>query len=366
LTASANIHATRTVIQLAYGKQQRFRLHHGDINLIGRTDARLPQHHSNYRLNNGDSVHFYIEPEESPADPPRFPYGMRTPGCHRLRRQPGWFNLEIPIESPRLQPGWNSVDIEVAGSDGGLHQLGSRFFWSPEPPALPLDLTDLGRFNSIQDIGQAVNGLFVLDRAGNAIRSANPVGADMLLLLGPPGLSQEATYCVRFGPQRGIWLCLSDFFAGHVPQDPGLGIKPGYCTNGLATMDRHGSCQAWIAWGDNLMDNDNAWGVHTRPGLARVPVQTGLKYRVRHQVVLRESLNICRFRVWPAGSPEPERWLCAVNTARVPPQLPRNPAASFGLFQYFGSPAEWSDIRIRSLDAAEIAAAAPGNSDHEN
>ncbi len=350
------------MIRLPYGNSQHFQLRHGDINIIGQTNVRLPQQDSSFRLNQGNAVYFYIEPAEKGSDPQCFPYGMRTPGCHRLRKFPGWFNLEIPVDSPHLKDGWNSVDVEIIGSDEELHRLTARFHWNPAPLSLPLDLSDLRRFGSLQEVGQAVNGLFELDRDNNVIRAANPVGSDILLLLGSPGQSQEATYCVEFGPEQGIWLGLSDFFAGHIAQSPNLGIKPGYCSNGLATLDRNGSAQAWITWGDNLMDNDHSWVAHTERGLNAIAVKTGLKYRVRHQALLVESRNICRFRIWPDGTPEPQSWLCSVNTARVPPHLPRNNAASFGLFQYFGSPTEWSDIRIRSLDIAKLSVEAPGYS----
>lgn len=338
------------MIHFPYGYVQRFRRRHDDINIIGRTDAVLPQASSSYRLNRGGAVHFYIEPAEKPSDPPAFPYGMRTPGCHRLRKFAGWFNLEIPADNAQLEAGWNTLDIEITGNNGELHRSSAKFHWNPQPQDLPLDLSDLRRFQSIQEVGQAVNGLFELDRDRNVIRAANPVGSDILLLLGSPGLSQEATYCIEFGSGKGVYLGLSDFFAGHLPQSADLGIKPGYCTNGLATLDRNGDARAWIAHGDNLMDDDSAWVVSTGRGQHRIAVQSGRKYRVRHQFLTSASDTSCRFRIWPDGTPEPQTWLCEANTTTIAPHLPRNPTASFGLFQYFGSPTEWSDIQIRPLD----------------
>jgi hypothetical protein len=337
------------MIKLPYGDNQRFRMRHGDINLIGSTDAVLPAQHSVYRLNQGEPTHFYLEPEETSSDPPRYPYGMRTPGCHRLRHMPGWFNLEIPVDSPLLTPGWNRFDVEITAADGAAHSCSGRFHWTPEPVALPLDLRELGRFASIQDVGQAVNGLFELDRKENLIRTRQPVGSDSLFLLGSPAHSQEATYRVRFGPEAGIYLGLSDFFSAHLAQDPALGIKPGYCTNGLATLDGQGNAQLWMAWGDNLMDSDSSWVVRTPRGKCSFAVRSGVNYRVRHQLLVTAAKSTSRFRIWPEGTAEPGDWLCEEDTGEVAAGLPRNPAASFGLFQYFGSPTEWSDILVRRL-----------------
>tara|TARA_R110001592_G_C13192961_1_gene753495 strand:+ start:54383 stop:55405 length:1023 start_codon:yes stop_codon:yes gene_type:complete len=338
------------MIQLPYGPRQRFRRHHDDINIIGRTDARLAPLLAQFRLNRGDPTSFYIEPEEKASDPPQFPYGMKTPGCHRLRKCPGWFNLEIPIDSSRLIAGWNTVDIDIVGRDGTSHHTSAEFCWDPRPPQLPLDLTNLREFDSIQGLGQAVNGMFELDVDSNVIRAAKPVGPDILLLLGPPTRSQEATYRVQFGSPSGTWLGLSDFFVGHVEQSAELGIKPGYSTNGLATLGRDGGAHVWIAWGDNLIGSNKSWIVQTRPGLKKFPIQPGRKYRVRHQVRVTDALNSCRFRIWPEGEAEPSTWLCKINNAAIPAHLPRNHLASFGLFQYFGSPTEWSDIRLQSLE----------------
>ncbi|MEM6582967.1 MAG: hypothetical protein AAF699_16925 [Pseudomonadota bacterium] len=338
------------MIQLHYGDAQRFQRRHADINLLGYLNAPLPAIESQYRLNRGQATHFYIEPLEKRTDLPIYADGLRTAGCHRLRHRPGWFNIEIPINCSELLVGWNSIEILINDAHQIRHSLTARFHWNPVPPSFPLHFQDLSHIQSIQDIGQAVNGLFEIDRTQNTIRPVHPVGADVLLLLGPPGRSQEAQYSVEFGALDGIWIGTSDFFAGHLAETPDLGIKPGYCTNGLATLDRRGGVRSWMAWGDNLANNSQSWTVSTKQGAKYFPIEAGVKYRVRHQLRMRGLEAMSRFRIWPIQQREPSQWLCGATTAKIPRGFPRNQLASFGLFQYFGTPTQWSDISLYALD----------------
>jgi hypothetical protein len=229
--------------------------------------------------------------------------------------------------------------------------LDARFNWDPRPIPLPLILDDLTGFGSIQEVGQAVNGEFEIDPVNNVIRSHVPVGSDILLLLGSPNGSQEATYQVKFSPISDKWafIGLSDFFFEHVEQSPGLGIKPGYSTAGLATIDHQGQAKVWLAWGDCLIDKKDAWLVKTEKD-AKFPVQADIQYNVKHQSIIEEGINLSRFRLWPEGTIEPDMWLCEENNSHIETSLQRIPTASFGFFQYWGTPTEWTNINVKQLD----------------
>ena len=337
------------MMRLIYGNQQQFRFRHGDINLLGKTDAALPVRRSVYQLNGGSPIHFYVEPEPKPNGR-TYPWGTKTPSVLRLRDHPGHFNVEIPISHPDLQTGWNQITLQIEDATGTLATLEANFHWNPSPVSLPLDLTDLSDYQSIQDIAQVVNGTFDLDPEKSVIRSREPVGADILLLLGSPHRSQEATYTVKFAHPRGwCFLGLSDFFAGHLEQAPELGIKPGYCTAGLATLDHAGLPQIWMAWGDCLYNKPDTWVIKTKKPM-KLPIQAGVTYRIRHQVVISEGSNFGRFRIWKQGNSEPDVWAAQADNRHLDPAQPRITQASFGLFQYWGLPTEWSNIQVRSLD----------------
>ncbi|MEO0924534.1 MAG: hypothetical protein AAFY63_01535 [Cyanobacteria bacterium J06643_13] len=341
------------MIQLLHGNRQQFRWRHSDINIIGKTDAKLPVVSSTYRLNDNLPVHFYLEPKPK-LELPKYPWRTRTPSVLRLRGLPGYFNLEIPIDSPALKEGWNQIDIRIENRPGEVEVLNAEFHWDSQPLPLPLNLQDLSSYNNIQEIGQVVNGNFEIDRANNVIRSLKPVGSDILLLLGSPHGSQEATYDVRFtGKGWGShFLGLSDFFAEHTEQSPDLGIKPGYSTAGLATIDRKGYSQIWMAWGDCLYDKQNTWVISTEKKV-KIAIEVGVTYSVRHQVVIKDGVNYGRCRIWKKGNPEPDFWSCQQNNAHLDPKLPRITQGSFGLFQYWGLPTEWSNISVRALDNKE-------------
>ena len=341
------------MIQLLHGNRQQFRWRHKDINILGKTDAKLPVVRSVYLLNEGLPVHFYIEPKPN-FGLPKYPWRTRTPSVLRLRDLPGYFNIEIPIDSPALRQGWNSIIIQIENRKGEIEVLNAKFYWNSQPLSLPLNLHDLSSYNSIQEIGQVVNGNFEIDRENNAIRSLKPVGSDILLLLGSPHGSQEATYDVKFAGngRRCRFLGLSDFFAEHTEQSPDLGIKPGYSTAGLATIDRKGHPQIWMAWGDCLYDKENSWVIPSEKK-ARLPIEVGVTYSVRHQVAIEDGVNYGRCRIWQKGDPEPDIWSCQQNNAHLDPKLPRITKGSFGLFQYWGLPTEWSNISVRALDDPE-------------
>ncbi|KPQ34519.1 MAG: hypothetical protein HLUCCA11_14565 [Phormidesmis priestleyi Ana] len=340
------------MIRLTYGDQQQFRFRHSDINILGAVDpvnnVELIKR-SEYCLNGSEPVHFYIEPKVEKKGPGKYPYGCYTPACHRLRDRPGHFNLEISVNHPKLMKGWNTVSIEVEYGDQALEHKSVEFHWNPHPIPLPLSLTDLSTESSIQAIGQAINGAFEIDAERNVIRSRSPVGSDVLFLIGSPHQSQEATYDVRF-TGRKVFMGVSDFFTAHVEQSPDLGIKPGYCTSGLATINAQGNAQVWIAWGDNLIDNEQEWVVKTAENTAWIDIELHRLYSVRHQTIIGNGINGSRFKIWPKDKPEPKAWLCEEHNKGLDPKFPRNQQASFGLFQYFGSPTEWSNIVVKALE----------------
>jgi hypothetical protein len=354
------------MIELTYGRAQRFRFRCGDITILGRVTAPLPLRRSEWRLNAGRPVAFYVEHVAGAGVDWRFAY---KPSPSRLMlKDLGDFRVEIPVGLAGLRAGDNQVRIEVEDRDGRVEACEMAFTWDPSPVPLPLDLADVARFESIQEVGQVLVGAFDLDRRANMIRSRAPVAPDALLVLGSSHSSQEATYDVRFSDLAGAkYLGLSDFFVAHEPEDPPIGIKTGWSTAGLATLawgwrpgspgevdpDRpaepnpRGEARAWLAYADNSRQS-RRWLVKTDPP-ARVDLAPGVTYRVRHQVVFRDGVNRVRFRLWPAGQPEPARWLCDIADRSVAPDRPRFTRASFALFQHTGSATEWSNIRVAAL-----------------
>jgi len=336
-------------IVLAYGDHQTFRYRCEDIHFLGFTTLKLPVKRSEWRLNGGPPTHFYVERQTTAADPRCYPRDTRTPAVIRLLDLPGHFNIEIPVRSPQLRAGHNHIALAIKGQDGVQAQLEAAFTWDPSAPGLPLDLSDLSKIQTIQDVAQVVDGLWDVDRAHNAIKTRASAAADSLCLLGAPHASQEAIYDVEFSsPMDGVFVGLSDFFVRHDEQLPNLGIKPGYSTAGLATLRPEGFAECWAAMGDNTSEKDWSWVRKTRTP-AVVSIAAGVIYTVRHQVIFDAGTILARVRLWRAGRPEPNRWLCTVNTASVSPNLPRPTAASFGLFQYRGNPTQWSNIKVRPI-----------------
>lgn len=339
------------MIQLFYGNQQQFRLRHGDINILGRTDIAQPVKRSQYRLNGTIPIHFYIEPE-TPSGEGKYAWDCKTPSIFRLRDCPGSFNIEISVNSPSLQEGWNRISIEIEDSNGVVDTLTAEFEWNACPLALPIHLTDLSAYESIQEVGQVVNGLFEIDLQRNSIVSRRPVGADILFLIGSPCESQEATYDVEFDLRNSSgneYAGLSDFFARHEEQSPGLGIKPGYCTSGLSTISPTGEAKLWMAVGDCLTDKGWAWVIHTE-NPSHFLIQSGTIYRVRHQVIIHNGVNWSRYKIWRKDDEEPNGWLCDMDNAHIKSNLPRIDKATFGLFQFGGNPTAWSNISIQRLE----------------
>ena len=329
-------------ISLVYGARQQFRFRHRDINVIGHVDAALPLRRSAYRLNDGPPVAFFVKAPPDDAGKAR-----KGASINRLVHD-GDFNIEIPVTSEDLKPGDNTLVMEIEDGEGERGDLEMRFSWNPHPVTLPLDLADLSAFVDIQELGQVVDGAFDIYPDRNEIQSRAPVGSDILLLLGFPHGSQEATYDIRFsGVDEGIFLGLSDFFAGHEADDPDVGIKPGWSSAGLATLRPNGLAQTWLAFGD-LTRRKEFWVVKTDPGNP-FPVQADVRYSVRHQVIFRDGADRVRFRIWPADGPEPDTWLCEESDLTVADSYPKFTQASFGLFQSFGSPTAWSNIRVREL-----------------
>ena len=359
-------------VHLIYGDRQFFRLRLQDIHVRGHVDAPAPLRASTYRLNDGPPTSFYVEQVPDQGTDWRFQY-KNSPARLRLPRI-GDFTVEIPADAPELRPGSNQLTIEITDASGRTERAATELSWDPSPVSLPLDLRDLSAVREIQEIGQVVNGAFDVDPRVNVIRSRAPVAPDALLVLGSPHSSQEATYSVRFAePTAAKYLGLSDFFVGHEAEDPPIGIKPGWSTAGLATVtygwrpgsppevrpvepsrllqeigpNPLGQARAWLACGDNSRRGER-WVVKTDPA-ARFDLAEPWAYRVRHQVLFTGGANRTRFRIWPAGQPEPDGWLCDITDAEVDPRLPKFSRASFALFQHTGASTEWSDIRVRAF-----------------
>lgn len=338
------------MIKLTYGIKQQFRFRHGDINILGSSDAELPFKKSVYSLNGGQSIHFYVEPHV-PAEKGPYPYGAKTPSVMRLADRPGHFNVEIPTISEGLLEGWNNVSLTILDNQGKRQELDLEFHWDPSPVSLPLDLSDVSRFNHIQEIAQVVNGDFEVVPQQNLIRSIAPVGTDVLLLLGSPHESQEATYDVRFTGDltKAVFVGVSDFFVGHEEQSSDLGIKPGYSTVGLVTIRPIGWVEVWIMLGDLLMNKD--WNYEAKTlGPPKISIEPNITYSARHQLIMKDGLVCVRFRLWRKDTPEPKKWTVTENNAHVKKEFRIPVRASFGLVQYWGSPTEWSNISVKVLN----------------
>jgi hypothetical protein len=339
------------MIELFYGNRQRFRYRHRDVNLLGRTHLGTRVVRSHYALNGGPPTPFYVEPEPPGGGSSR-PLGTRSPSIIRLSDRPGHFNIEIPTDAAQLIVGQNDIEIAIQHEGEETEALRAVFDWDERP--LPADLTvDLSGDAAIQDVAQVVDGRFELGADG-VIRSVEPIGADVLLLIGSPHGSQEATYDVRFGANEGMFIGLSDFFVAHLELDPELGIKPGYSSAGLATIRPSRWAEAWLLHGALLEGKDWRWPwalSRIRPLLQRI--RPGIVYRVRHQVLFAEGVNLVRFRIWRKGAPEPRSWTCEEHDADLADTFTRHSEGSFGLCQYGGRPTEWSNIRLRPLDVDE-------------
>jgi hypothetical protein len=331
-------------IRLTYGTRQRFRYRCRDVTVRGQVDRLVPPvRRAVYRLNGGHETPFYVE--EIPDDGIDWVNGYKDSPAELRCRDRGEFCIEIGVGSDDLRHGDNHLVLRVEDGAGHVNTAALAFDWNSRPLHLPLDLRDLTRFDDIQDVGQVINGAFDLDLKQNVIRSRAPVAPDAFLVLGSPHASQEATYAVRFLDFMGAkWLGLADFFAGLEEGAPPRGIKVGWSSAGMAALSPKGEARSFIAWGDHSAQPQE-WAIATHPP-AQIALERNRLYRVRHQVAFANGITRVRFRLWPADAPEPATWLCEEQDTRVPAELPRHTAASFGLFQHMGMPIEWSDILI--------------------
>jgi len=337
-------------IQFDYGTRQTFRRRTRDITVRGCVDNLPgPVSHAAFRLNGGEERPLYVEQIED--DCVDWLNGYKPTPAELRCRHLGEFCIEIPANDGALDK-MNQVALTVE-SEGETAAEELSFAWNVVPPSLPLDLRDLRNYSHIQEIGQAVNGIFDLDRDQNLIRSRGPVAPDALLVIGPFSGSQEAKYCVRFlEPPHSKWLGLSDYFAGLEPGVPDRGIKVGWSSAGMAVVTPNNQARSFIAWGDHS-GHDSEWAVATNPP-ANVQIRRGQLYHVRHQLIFKDGFNVVRFRIWPDGQTEPVDWLCHESDRGVPRDLPRHSGGSFGLFQHMGMPIEWSNISLSELDPAGL------------
>ncbi|MCA9902459.1 MAG: hypothetical protein KC547_01270 [Anaerolineae bacterium] len=334
-------------IILTYGTRQRFRYRTYDLNFMGRVAGMaLPMRNAVWSLNGSAETFFYVEHVPDPGIDWTYEY-KNSIAVNRLK-DAGDFNVEVPVATPELRAGENRLRIFIEAADGKTAQADVTFTWDPTPLSAELDLTDLTHFNHIQEVGQIVDGAFDLDRDLNLIRSRAPVYVDSLLVLGSPHASQEATYQVRFTDFTKVkWLGPSDFFAGHAGPTPPIGIKPGWSTAGMMALNPRNEARSFLAYGDHVGTHQE-WVVQTAPP-KRFIVRSRVLYNVRHQVQFKDGVDSVRYRIWPAGEPEPEAWLIEENDSKIPDHYPKYKEGSFSLFQHSGMPNEWSNIRVRPL-----------------
>jgi hypothetical protein len=338
-------------ITLTYGTRQRFRYRTYDLNFHGRLSRPVvPVREATWSLNGSAPVAFYVESVPDPGIDWTYEY-KDSPSVNRLK-DAGDFNVEVPVATPELRAGANELRIRIVDGAGVEEQVAVAFDWDPTPLPAELDLTDVTGFEHIQELGQAVDGAFDLDRDQNLIRSRGPVYVDSLLVLGSPHGSQEATYQVRFTDLTKVkWLGPSDFFAGHAGPTPPIGIKPGWSTAGMMALSPRNEARGFLAYGDHV-GTDQEWVVQTAPPV-RFIVEARVDYRVRHQVEFRDGVDHDRFKIWPVGDSEPDEWLVEEDDSAIPADHPKYTECSFGLFQHSGFPIEWSDIRVRPLGTEE-------------
>jgi hypothetical protein len=334
-------------VRLTYGRRQRFRYHTYDLNFMGRVEnASHPVNTSTWSLNGAEPVYFYVEQIPDPGIDWTYEY-KASPAVNRLKDL-GDFNVEVPVSSPALKAGENRLLLVVEDAADQREQVEIVFTYDPTPVALPLDLTDLSAYRHIQEVGQVVDGAFDIDHDLNLIRSRAPVYPDALLVLGSPHGSQEATYNVRFTDFAKVkWLGPSDFFAGHAGPTPPIGIKPGWSTAGMMALNPRNEARGFLAYGDHVGTHQE-WVVQTAPP-KRFIVKKDVLYRVRHQVRFDGGVDSVRYKIWPEGAPEPDRWLIEEDDSRIPDGYPKYTACSFALFQHSGMPIEWSNIRVVAL-----------------
>ena len=335
------------LIHLTYGMRQRFRYRTHDINVHGRiAGAEYPIAASTWSLNGGPPVDFYVEDVPDPGIDWTFEY-KDSPAVNRLKDR-GDFNVEVPVASSELRARDNELSIRVVDAAGAEKTVRATISWDPTPLPAELDLRDLTVFSHVQEVGQAVDGAFDLDRDQNLIRSRGPVYVDALLVLGSLHGSQEATYQVRFTDLTKVkWLGPSDFFAGHAGPTPPIGIKPGWSTAGMMALNPRNEARGFLAYGDHV-GTDQEWVIQTAPP-KRFIVHARVDYRVRHQVEFRDGVDHDRFKIWPVGEDEPEAWLVEEDDSSIPAEYPKYTECSFSLFQHSGFPIEWSDIRVRPI-----------------
>lgn len=334
-------------IILTYGTSQRFRHRTYDLNVHGRcSNLPLPVQSASWALNGGRETEFYVESVPGEGIDWTFEY-KDSPAVNRLKDL-GDFNIEIPVTTSKLRDGDNELSIRVVDRHGREEHKRVTVTWDPTPLPAALDLRDLTGYSHIQEVGQAVDGAFDLDRDQNLIRSRGPVYVDALLVLGSLHGSQEATYQVRFTDlAKAKWLGPSDFFAGHAGPTPPIGIKPGWSTAGMMALNPRNEARGFIAFGDHV-GTDQEWVVQTAPP-KRFIVRPRVDYRVRHQVYFQDGVDHDRFKIWQSDEQEPVDWLVEEDDSRIPSGYPKYRECSFSLFQHSGFPIEWSDIQVRPL-----------------
>ena len=306
------------MIRLDYGTHQTYRRRAADVTIRGRVEAAFPVGRSVFSLNDGASRPLYVEQEPDPGVDWLNGY-KRTPAELRCRDQ-GEFCVEIDVADEALRAR-NHLRIAVEDAAGARHEETLTFDWDPTAPELPLDLSDLARFSHVQEIGQAVNGVFDLDRDLGVIRSRAPVAPDALFLVGgeATGPGGDLRECASASFDTAKWLGCGDFFAGMTEGVPERGLKVGWSSAGMAALSPR-RWRAGLPQPGAIIPAIRANGP-SRPTL-RAPVSierdfgcTGYASRSRW----RGDAIACAGASGRTATPEPEAWLCEEDSAaRLP------------------------------------------------
>lgn len=269
-----------------------------------------------------DTLAYRVTSRQPPADPLiHSTASTNTLSFREFRRlaADGDFNADIPLGI--LGPGENTVTITARLRDGREVSRAAVLVRANNPtPRLPFTI-EWSRLRDVQDVGQAVDGLWVIEN--NRLRCRRP-GYDRLFLIGGPewrDCDVRTTVVVHAVESKlGRWS------GGR----PGLGLIPRFAGHGTGGYRHFPSGQpqwgyqpfgaiGWLRW--RRAEPDAAPDIQFYRGdrdamkdVARLAVAKETTYALRLQCETvpvaadQTPTTIYRFKVWPADASEPRAW----------------------------------------------------------